>query len=75
MHKKCHYVIDGDYGAESETEPLYHLTEEHWETVYEACGFKFTVYSQYSDFSMLATKVKEGAISRENFITFKYLYV
>lgn len=34
-HKKCHFLVDTDYGRESELEPLYHLTTEHWETVIE----------------------------------------
>jgi len=34
-HKNCHYLIDTDYGTESELEPLYHLTTEHWETLTE----------------------------------------
>jgi alpha-1,2-mannosyltransferase len=34
-HKKCHYLIDVDYGKETPEEPLYHLTGEHWQIVFE----------------------------------------
>lgn len=34
-HQKCHFMIDSDFGVETEWEPLYHLNE-HWEVLYEA---------------------------------------
>ena len=35
-HKKCHFMVDVDYGVETEQEPLYHLNENHWDQVFEA---------------------------------------
>ena len=36
VHKKCDFLIDSDFGVESEWEPLYHMTQVHWEVLYEA---------------------------------------
>jgi len=36
VHKKCDFLVDSDFGVESEWEPLYHMTQVHWEVLYEA---------------------------------------
>ena len=35
-HMKCNYLIDSDFGVETEWEPLYHKTKQHWSIEYEA---------------------------------------